>query len=439
MAKTKKTETPEFVEAEVVQDESAALEQQVKQELKKYNLADAKIAELKKKYAGLKVKDLKDKEGFVAVKTALSEVVSIRTGIDKKRLALTGDYRKIVDAINGEAKRLTALIQEVEEPLREEKDRIDRLVKEEKERKAREIQERLDNRVATLKEAGMTFDGSFYVCGDTIAMDVNTIRDMKDADFDFLKAKVEMEAERIRKAAEEEEKRKAAEEAERKRQQEEFEKQQAELRKQQEEFKRQQEEMEKQRRELQEMKEKAEREERERKELLEREKREAEERKIRELINNRGSQLEAQGYAYYPAKSAYVFSNGSGAHKVEQELIKSSSEEHWQEVVKEAIEKKDYLIAEDYKIREAEKQMERERILKEQQEAKAKAEAEEAARLAALPDVEKAELYLKSILETQVPQIETKEISNAVSVFVNHTAQAATELMEELKKFKSGE
>src|SRR5690606_20470969 len=93
----KNVETPEAVEVEVM-DETTELEKQVKAELKKYNVADAHIAALKKKYAGLKVKDIKDKEGLVAVKTALAEVVSLRTSIDKKRLALTGDYRKIVDA-----------------------------------------------------------------------------------------------------------------------------------------------------------------------------------------------------------------------------------------------------------------------------------------------------------------------------------------------------
>ncbi len=438
MAKKAKIET-KAVEAEVLQDDETMLEQQVEHEIKKYNLADAKIAELKKKYAGLKVRDLDDKEGFVKVKTALSEVVSIRTGIDKKRLALTGDYRKIVDAINGEAKRLTALIREVEEPLKLEKERIEKMLKEEKERKKKEIQERLDARVEELKKSGMTFDGSFYVCGDGISMDVNTIRDMKDTDYEFLKAKVEMEAERIRKEKEEIERKKAEEEAERRRQQEELEKQQEELRKQQEEFRRQQEEMEKQRREFAEMKAKAEREERERKEMLEKQKAEEIERKIRETANRRGEQLEALGYVYSPSKESYTFSNKSGNHDVENAMLRSSSQEHWEEFLTEAKGLVEHLKKEDEKILEAEKEAERLRILKEEQEAKARAEREEQERLAALPDVEKAEVYLKSVLEIKIPEFSTVEIANTMSDFTSKLTEAATEIMEELKKIKSGE
>ena len=430
MAKqAKKVETPEAVEVEVL-DENAELEKQVKAELKKYNVADAHIAALKKKYAGLKVKDIKDKEGLVAVKTALSDVVSLRTGIDKKRLSLTGDYRKIVDAINGEAKRLTALLSEVEEPLRAEKDRAEALIKAEKERKARELQERLDARVEAIKAAGMVFDGSFYVIGDTISMDVNTIRDMKDADFDFLKAKVELEAERIRKAKEEEEQRKAAEEARLKAEREKLEQEMAELQRQKDEMARQREEMERQQRELTEAKEKAEREERERQEAAERQ-------RIQDMVNRRASELEVIGLMYLNSRKSYAFGNRGGTYEIEEGLLRTASEDYWKELVAEGKAKIADANKKEAEIIEAEKEAERQRIIREQEEAKEKAEQEEAARLAALPEVEKVELYIKSILSVEVPNVETPEIRSALGYAVNNIRQNASAVQEQLNKFKN--
>lgn len=435
MAKKAEKEVTEAEAVEVIQDENELLDQQIKSELKKYNLADAKIAELKKRYSGLKVRDLKDKEGFVAVKSALSEIVSFRTGIDKKRLALTADYRKITDSINGEAKRLVALLQEVEAPLREEKDRVEALLKEEKERKAREIQERLDARVNQLQESGMTFNGQYYVCGDTISMDINTIRDMKDTDFEFLNAKVIMEAERIRKEREEEEKRKAEEEAERKRQQEELERQQAELRKQQEEMEAQRKEFERQQQELAEMKLKAERDEQERKERIAQEEAAKHRRELQELVNKRASELERLNYYYSNSRKAYIFANRAGDHFVDEALLRTASEEYWPTIIAEVTAKADELKAEEAKIIETEKEAERKRILKEQEEAKAKAEEEEAARLAALPDVEKVESYISSLLLTDIPDVENDDIKEELLQFSAKMKHHASDLITYISKY----
>lgn len=434
MAKQVKKEA-EAVEVEVLNEETG-IEKQINQEVKKYNLADAEIAKLKKKYAGLKVKGVEDKAGLKVVKEALSDVVSRRTAIDKKRLSLTGDYRKIVDAINGEAKRLTGLIVEIEEPLRAEKERIDALIKEEKERKEKEEQEKLDNRIATLKEKGMAFDGSFYTIGASITMDIVSIKGLKDSDFDFLVAKVEMEAEKIRKAQEEEEKRKAAEEAERKRQQEELERQQAELRKQQEEMEAQRKEFERQQEELREMKLKAEREEQERKERIAQEEADKQRRELQALVDKRASELEALGYHYSNSRKAYVFANRAGDYYVDEALLRTASEEYWPTIVAEITAKADELKSEEAKIIEQEKEAERQRVLKEQAEAKAKAEAEEAARLAALPDVEKIENYLKQVLEVQIPEIANEQLRSTLAMAVNNITQNASAVIESIRKFK---
>lgn len=434
MAKQVKKEA-EAVEVEVLNEETG-IEKQINQEVKKYNLADAEIAKLKKKYAGLKVNGVEDKAGLKVVKEALADVVSRRTAIDKKRLSLTGGYRKIVEAINGEAKRLTGLIVEIEDPLRAEKERIDALIKEEKERKEKEEQEKLDNRIATLKEKGMVFDGSFYTIGASITMDIVSIKGLKDSDFDFLVAKVEMEAEKIRKAQEEEEKRKAAEEAERKRQQEELERQQAELRKQQEEMEAQRKEFERQQQELAEMKLKAEREEQERKERIAREEAERKAKELQDLVNHRASQLEAMDFHYSNSRKAYVFANKAGAHAIDEGLLKTSTPEYWTEILEEAKSAAKIINENEAEIIAQEKEAERQRILKEQAEAKAKAEAEEAARLAALPDVEKIENYLKRVLEVPIPEIANEQLRSTLATAVNNITQNASAVIESIRKFK---
>jgi septal ring factor EnvC (AmiA/AmiB activator) len=88
----------------------------------KYSVTDAVIGELKAKYAGLKIVDTASYEN---VRVAIGEVRDIRVSVEnhRKHLKATAlEYGRNVDA---EAKRITALLEDVENPLKSEKAKVD--------------------------------------------------------------------------------------------------------------------------------------------------------------------------------------------------------------------------------------------------------------------------------------------------------------------------
>jgi len=88
----------------------------------KYSVTDANIQELKEKYSGLTANT---NGGYQEVKEALREVVSLRTSTEKARKAFKKDALEYGRRIDDEAKRVTALLLEVEEPLKAEKQKVD--------------------------------------------------------------------------------------------------------------------------------------------------------------------------------------------------------------------------------------------------------------------------------------------------------------------------
>lgn len=110
----------------------------------KYSPAEAEIAVLKEKYGALKADT---PEGYDQVSRALREVVSTRTQIEARRKQLKEDSLSWGRQVDIAAKKLQALVAEVETPLRAEKDRVDA----EKEAKARAIVEAEKARVADLE------------------------------------------------------------------------------------------------------------------------------------------------------------------------------------------------------------------------------------------------------------------------------------------------
>ncbi len=84
----------------------------------KYNITDAAINQLRVQYTGL---EITDKSSYKAVISAIADVRGRRTSVEKRRKELKAgalDYGRRVD---GEAKRITGLLEEIEEPLKEKK------------------------------------------------------------------------------------------------------------------------------------------------------------------------------------------------------------------------------------------------------------------------------------------------------------------------------
>ena len=199
-----KAQSKEVLDVQIVEAKDITVEDVISTEIKKFNLADAKIAELKEQFKDLKISGVKDKDGYKAVSEAIKIVRTYRTGVEKVRKQIKEDYLKTGRAIDEEAKRLTASLEEIENPLKDKKQEIDDEIQAEKDRQEAEAQAKTDKRVEELEAVGIKFDGRFYSIGEDISVDVVTIKDFTDEQFAEFKNRVSavndklQEAERIK-------------------------------------------------------------------------------------------------------------------------------------------------------------------------------------------------------------------------------------------------
>ena len=203
-AKAKAQSEKEVLDVQIVEAKDVTVEDVISTEIKKFNLADAKIAELKKQFKDLKISGVEDKDGYKAVSEAIKIVRTYRTGVEKVRKQIKEDYLKTGRAIDEEAKRLTASLEEIENPLKDKKQEIDDEIQAEKDRQEAEAQAKTDKRVEELEAVGIKFDGRFYSIGEDISVDIVTIKDFTDEQFAEFKNRVSavndklQEAERIK-------------------------------------------------------------------------------------------------------------------------------------------------------------------------------------------------------------------------------------------------
>lgn len=208
------------------------VEDQIRQELAKFNLADQGIAKLKEEFGDLVITGPDDKAGYKAVKEAWNLVRSKRTGLEKKGKDLRGDYTVITKAISGEEKRLTELITPLEDDLYKKwkaiDDEKDRLKKEKEEAEQKQLMARIEE-VQTL---GMTFADGFYQIGGTITVDVASLRQFNDEQFGKLKQAITNKKAEMDKAAADAEQQRRDQEEQQRKDREAMEKEKEELRKQ---------------------------------------------------------------------------------------------------------------------------------------------------------------------------------------------------------------
>lgn len=87
----------------------------------RYSVSDAQIAKLRADYQGLTI----EAQGYDTVRIAIGEVRDLRVGVERRRGELKANalaYGRMVDA---EAKRITGLLAEIEDPLKAQKDAVD--------------------------------------------------------------------------------------------------------------------------------------------------------------------------------------------------------------------------------------------------------------------------------------------------------------------------
>lgn len=184
-----------------------------KQELDKGTVAA--LADLKAKYEGLKISDVKDKENYKMAEEGVSLLRNIRTAIEKRRVELTRPALEYQRALKAFADQITESIESLELPLKAEIKRIDQIKADEKAAAEKAAQERYNGRASRLYTLGATYNGNIYQLG-TCIVTPQEIRDAEDSAFDAVIAKFMDESDRIAqaKAEEAERQRKAAEEAE---------------------------------------------------------------------------------------------------------------------------------------------------------------------------------------------------------------------------------
>lgn len=201
MAKAKGQPTHiEDVDHQVVptNGQSVTTEQQIRLEVAKFNFTEQRIAELKAAYGGLTIAGPEDKDGYRVVKDAFYDVRSRRTALEKKGLELRGGYTIITKAISAEEKRLIGLLSPLEEELEGKWCRIDQAKKAAEEAARAAEEEQFMSRVRALKNLGATSDEGWYTIGDTVSVDVATLRTMGEPQWLKFLTGAEKKAEELR-------------------------------------------------------------------------------------------------------------------------------------------------------------------------------------------------------------------------------------------------
>ena len=93
-------------------------------DLVKFSPADAEIAVMRDSYMGLTIAGVTDKEGFDRVHKARMVVKNKQVDIEKRRKELKADALEYGRLVDGEAKRLTGLLEPIKMHLQSEEDRI---------------------------------------------------------------------------------------------------------------------------------------------------------------------------------------------------------------------------------------------------------------------------------------------------------------------------
>ena len=109
-----------------------------------YSVSDAAIDKLRERYTGLTIASTADYE---RVRVGIGEIRDIRVQVEKTRVELKADALAYGRKVDAEAKRITSMLLEIEEPLKLEKEKVDdekaRIKREKEEAERRRIEEEL--------------------------------------------------------------------------------------------------------------------------------------------------------------------------------------------------------------------------------------------------------------------------------------------------------
>ncbi len=161
-------------------------EEFIKGELLKFDVTDAGIAAIKEKCEALEVESAEDVKGYRIVKGNRIAIRSLRTGVEKTRKKLLEKPLEFTRIINGEAKRITALLEPMEEDLRKKEKVVDDEIERRRTEKAEAAKKRLEARVAEIYKVGLVFDGVSLYRYKEMKVSYTEVVAMDEARFDSL-------------------------------------------------------------------------------------------------------------------------------------------------------------------------------------------------------------------------------------------------------------
>ena len=130
--------------------------------LAEYHVTDAALAKLNEEYMALTVKSVADVQGYNLVHAARMNIKGKRVEVEKTRKKLKEDALEYGRAVDGEAKRITALLAPIESHLESQEKIVDdekaRIKAEAEAKEAARIKARLDK----LYALGCVFRGQFF-------------------------------------------------------------------------------------------------------------------------------------------------------------------------------------------------------------------------------------------------------------------------------------
>lgn len=94
----------------------------IQAELAKFNVSDAAITEMRENFLTITVADFNDRENAKLARERRLEVKALRVSIEKTRKELKADALKFTQAIDGEARRITGLLEPIEAHLQKQED-----------------------------------------------------------------------------------------------------------------------------------------------------------------------------------------------------------------------------------------------------------------------------------------------------------------------------
>jgi hypothetical protein len=147
--------------------------------IRQYGVTDKYIDELRNELSGLTIAGINDKDGYEVVRKSIARVRELRTAVEKKRNELNRNAIDYKNGVDTEAKRITALLVEIENPLKEQKEWVDgekARIKAEEEARKHQV---FVTRTTALLERKFSFNGSMYVNGD-MHVTSNQVREFSD-------------------------------------------------------------------------------------------------------------------------------------------------------------------------------------------------------------------------------------------------------------------